>query len=268
MAAPAPLRIAVLECDQPLDRTRVDLGGHTGVWRALLAAAAAALEPRSSPPPPLQLQRWDVVAVQAYPSLAAVDGILVSGSRYSAFGDDAWVVALLAFVRRALARGVRLVGICFGHQIIARALGARVVPSAHGWELGPTPLALTSRGQALFGRPGLTLHLMNRDVVAAVPDDVELLASTASSRVHGLYRPGKFLTVQGHPEFSSVITGEILNLRSAAGIIADEPFRDAMKRLATPHDGVVVAQAILKFFARTLDDDVSPSPTACRRGSL
>ena len=150
-----PLRIAILECDTPRDKTRARYGGYGGVFTALLNAGAAALEPPLSPSD-LQISIFDSVTKQEYPSLDDIDGILISGSKYNSFDDDPWILKLVAFVEGVLKqRRVRIVGVCFGHQIVGRALGARVGRSDKGWETSVTAIDLTKKGQQIFGKTAL-----------------------------------------------------------------------------------------------------------------
>lgn len=152
-----PLRIAILECDTPLDGTRAKYGGYGGVFTALLKAGADALSfPNLSSTSGLQLSQYDVVTAQEYPDLENVDGILISGSRHNSFADDEWILKLVAFTKKVLEqRRVRIVGVCFGHQIVGRALGAKVDRSEGGWEISVTAVDLTKRGQEIFGKTAL-----------------------------------------------------------------------------------------------------------------
>ena len=159
-----PLRIAILECDKPLDTTRQELGGHTGLFKKLFASAADTLDhPRALPKRGVELSTYDVVDAQDYPaldSLHSLDAILISGSRYNAFEDEPWILKLLDFVKNILEQGLLpLLGVCFGHQIIARAQGAKVARSETGWEVSVTPVQLTERGQDIFRRKSLVRGL-------------------------------------------------------------------------------------------------------------
>lgn len=160
----SPIRIAILECDKPLDSARRELGGHTGVFTRLFKSAIDSLEhPRISPKEGVELSAYDVVDGQDYPSLdslRSLDAVLVSGSRYNAFDDDPWILKLLDFVKNILDQDLLpLLGVCFGHQIIARAMGASVGRSNNGWEVSVTPVDLTECGQEVFGRTSLVLDL-------------------------------------------------------------------------------------------------------------
>ncbi|KAK7416923.1 hypothetical protein QQZ08_011813 [Neonectria magnoliae] len=242
---PPPLRLAVLEADTPQPNTRAKFGGYTGVFTALLTAAA-------QPQPLAQVVAvagYDVVnAPDSYPALDDVDAVLITGSRHTAFDDDAWILKLVDFTRRAIDSGrVRVVGVCFGHQIVGRAAGARLGKSDRGWEVAVTDVDLTAKGKEIFGLDKMRIHQMHRDIVFDFPADSVPLGSNDICAVQGMYSPGKYITVQGHPEFTEEIISEILFNRHKAGIFPDDVYEDAMKRAPVAHDGVAIARAFLKF---------------------
>ena len=72
---------------------------------------------------------------------------------YNAFDNEPWVVRLVEFVKRVLAQGrVKIIGVCYGHQIVGRALGAKVARSESGaWEISVCQVRQTERGKELFG---------------------------------------------------------------------------------------------------------------------
>lgn len=95
-----------------------------------------------------------------YPSLSEVDAILITGSKHSAFENDEWIVTLAEFVRKAIREGdagtgkgrtIKVIGVCFGHQIIGRALGQVVERNEKGWEVSVTSVGLREAGRQLFG---------------------------------------------------------------------------------------------------------------------
>lgn len=88
---------------------------------------------------------------------------------------------------------------------------------------------------------------MHRDAVFEYPPDVEELAYTAGCKVQCMYIAKRLITVQGHPEFNEEIVRELLTARHESGIFDDETFSDAMSRVDKYQDGVVVAQAFLRF---------------------
>lgn len=110
-----------------------------------------------------------------------------------------------------------------------------------------TAIDLTKLGQELFGRPSLALHQMHKDIVYEYPEGVEQLAYTEKCAVQGMYAKDKLITVQGHPEFTEEIVRELLIARHGSGVFDDATFEDAMGRVDKYQDGVVVAQAFLRF---------------------
>jgi GMP synthase-like glutamine amidotransferase len=156
-----PLRIAILECDTPLPNTLSQYGGYGGVFIALLHAAASKLSPPLSPSD-LHITTYDVVTAQEYPNLNEIDAVLMTGSKHNSFDNDPWIVKLVNFCKEVLEqRKVRLIGVCFGHQILGRALGSEVGRSDKGWEISVTPVELTTRGQEIFGQDSLVRRSSN-----------------------------------------------------------------------------------------------------------
>lgn len=149
-SAPA-LRLAILEADTPLPGTQAKFKTYGGVFTNLFARATAPAPVESA----LRITQHDVVGggAAAYPALDEIDALLITGSKHSAYEDDEWIVRLVEFVRKAVATGgrVKVVGVCFGHQIVGRALGVPVDRNDKGWEVSVTELKLSEEGKKLFG---------------------------------------------------------------------------------------------------------------------
>ncbi len=167
-----PLRIAILECDTPLEKTKAKYGGYGGVFRQMLERSADALQyPGLSSKQGLELTYFQVEQhPELYPSLDNIDAILITGSRkpqtlsllasqpltqnrigYDSFASAPWTVRLVEYVKQVLDQDqVRTIGVCFGHQIVARALGQHVNRGEAGWEVSVTPVELSELGKQLF----------------------------------------------------------------------------------------------------------------------
>lgn len=91
------------------------------------------------------------------------------------------------------------------------------------------------------------IHQMHRDIVYEYPKGAIPLASNDICAVQGMYLPGKYITVQGHPEFTEELITEVINIRHDGGIFPDDVFEDAMKRAGAPHDGVAIAKGFIRF---------------------
>ena len=88
---------------------------------------------------------------------------------------------------------------------------------------------------------------MHRDCVFYYPEGVEDLGHSPVCKVQGMYSPKRLITTQGHPEFNQEIMTEIISTRHATGIFDDKAYKEHMRKVDLPHDGVVVSQAFLKF---------------------
>jgi len=157
-----PLRIAVLECGTPPPKVKAKYSGYGGLFAYLLDAGANALShPGLTSSSGLKVSTYDVVKAQTYPALDDIDAILMTGSKYDAFDDDPWILKLVEYTKEVLdQRRVRIIGVCFGHQIVGRALGVKVGRSEKGWETSVLAVDLTKRGQEVFGVTSLvgTVH--------------------------------------------------------------------------------------------------------------
>lgn len=151
------LRLAIIEADTPVPNADKQYGGYGGVFKSLLSKALASSDPPQNLEDVFDVSVWHVVENENnYPNLDDIDGILISGSKHNAFGDDSWIVRLAQFTRQAYDTGrVKIVGICFGHQILGRALDAKVGRSDKGWEVAVTKIDCTEKGQQIFGKDAL-----------------------------------------------------------------------------------------------------------------
>ncbi|KAM0739774.1 hypothetical protein ACQRIT_004958 [Beauveria bassiana] len=244
-----PLRLAVLEADTPQPQTRARIGNYTAVFTQLFQGACDISTPPKKLADELTISGHGIVDdLHAYPSLDDVDAILISGSRHNSFDNDPWILKLVEYTKAALATNrVRIIGVCFGHQILSRALGCKVGRNAKGWEVAVTTVDLTPEGKKVFDLEKMRIHQMHTDIVADFPADAIPLGGNDACSVQAMYSPGKYIAVQGHPEFTKDIVTEILFNRHTVGVFTDELYNDGMSRVADEHDGFVIARSFLKF---------------------
>lgn len=197
-----------------------------------------------------EILTWDVRNQRVYPQPKDGDTLLISGSRSDAFDNNDWTIQLLDFVRNALEAkmgSVKVIGVCYGHQLIARALGAPIGRSTQGWEVSTTPVRLTDAGKKVFTELAclepVLLNQMHSDQVFELPEGAQLLASTEGGPIQAYWSPGRYLCVQGHPEFSNDVTSLFCDL-----VLKEQDLLDAKKRAAaSDHHGPLFGHAFARF---------------------
>ncbi|MDO8881632.1 MAG: type 1 glutamine amidotransferase [Pseudotabrizicola sp.] len=167
------------------------------------------------------------------------EGWLITGSKHGAYEDHPWIAPLELFIRDAFAARVPVVGICFGHQIIAQAMGGKVEKYAGGWSIGPTSYD--------FGSETLTLNAWHQDQVVTRPEGATVLASSGFCENAALLYDDRGLTIQAHPEFSSAFVDGLMKTR-AIGVVPDPLLAEAATRLDVPLQDKTIAARIAAFF--------------------
>src|SRR6188768_2525413 len=140
---------------------------------------------------------------QKLPDPAGLDATLIMGSAAGVYDTHyEWMEPLRGFIRGAYAAKTPMVGICFGHQIMADALGGDVRKSEKGWGLGRHVYAVRSRPTPLGGDlPEFAIACSHQDQVLVAPAEAEtFLASDFTPNAGLVYRNGAALSIQPHPE--------------------------------------------------------------------
>ena len=153
----------------------------------------------------------------ALPDLDDADAWIVTGARSSVLDQDERVRRLLAWIREAVEREVPLLGVCYGHQAVAAALGGRVERHPAGWEIGTVEVELTEEGRTdpLFEGfpPRFQVQTTHEDQVVALPPGAVLLARNDHSPCQALAVGESCRTVQFHPEVGRAIAEDFVARR-------------------------------------------------------
>ena len=167
------------------------------------------------------------------------DGWLITGSRHGAYDDLPWIAKLEDLIRAIRDAGRPLVGVCFGHQIIAQALGGKVEKFSGGWIVG---------SQHYDGNAGDgTLNAWHQDQVVALPEGAEILASSPTCAYAALAYGDRIYTVQAHPEYNGDVINALIDHRGR-GTVPDALLDAAKAIIDTPTTSAIEAKRFARVF--------------------
>jgi len=201
----------------------------------------------SSVDAPIEYASYEVTQGVFPASPLECDAYLITGSPRGVYDDDPWIAELSSFIRRAYDAGRKLVGICFGHQILAHALGGRAVKADSGWGVGLKQFQIFDQLPWMHGRNGdCSLYFVHQDQVVELPPGAQRLAGNAFCPNAMFAIPGRALGIQGHPEFTEGIMRDILESKEDG--IEDGLRQAALNSLeAAQPDNPLLAQWIVDF---------------------
>lgn len=220
------------------------------------------LRPRFGPYPPMFQRMFDAAGSgfefatvpvhegTPLPDPQGLEGIVITGSAAGVYDDLPWLEPLRGFIRRAYATRTPMLGVCFGHQVMADALGGEVRKSEKGWGLGRHSYRITRRPDLLQGEaPELAIACSHQDQVVTRPPEADVfLASDFTPNAGLLYRNGTAISLQPHPEFSDDYARALAELRR--GRVPGHVVDAAIESLARPSDSIETARYLAAFLGR------------------
>lgn len=221
------MRIGILQCGQSPAPLKDEMGDYPDMFMRLLAGRG------------FDFETFHVEAMQFPADVHAADGWLLTGSRHGAYEDHPFIAPLEAFIREAYAAGVPMVGICFGHQIIAQALGGTVVKHPGGWQVGTQDYD--------FGGAPVRLNAWHQDQVVTIPPEADVAGRSDFCANAALVYGDRAFTVQAHPEFEDNFIGGLIETRGK-GVVPDALLAEAGARMGEAKGSAAIADRIEAFF--------------------
>jgi GMP synthase (glutamine-hydrolysing) len=188
------------------------------------------------------------------PGPATADAYLVTGSQHSVYDPLPWIARLAEFCRSAMAAGRPVIGICFGHQLLAHFFGGRVAPASAGWQIGVQRYQVTQR-RAWLAPAASQFELLasHQDQVVALPPGARVLAASARCPVAAFELGPLAVGVQGHPEFTRAYARDLFETRRAQ--IGDAVCDAAASGLAAPLSADLVTGWLCNFIGHAGSKD-------------
>jgi GMP synthase-like glutamine amidotransferase len=230
------MRIGILKTDA----VREELVGEFGEYPDMFESLLSAVDPN------LEFITYDAESGQLPASVEEADAFLITGSKSSVYEDKHWIHALAEFVRELHAAQKKLIGICFGHQLVALALGGNTVKSDKGWGVGVHPATFNRLPSWHDGEnPEFKLLVSHQDQVVTTAPGTEVLAGSDFCENAVCQLGEHILTFQGHPEFIHAYSENLLNIRRE--LIGEDNYHTGIDSLSQQLDRERVARWMVNF---------------------
>lgn len=234
------MKIGILQADSVLDQFQPKHGNYPGMIMEILGEAAASLDVDVS------FENYDVEHGEYPGSLDECDGYVITGSKKSVYDDELWIGALMEYVRDLHGQQKKIVGFCFGHQLIAEALGGKTLGAEVGWGVGVHDSRLVEHPWFIDDHADhYTLIVSHKDQVVSLPEGADLIA-TSDFCPNSMFIIGEhILAMQGHPEFNKAYSKDLMDWREE--ILGPETYSRGVSSLETPLMRDDVARWTVRF---------------------
>lgn len=184
---------------------------------------------------------YSVVDGEHPPAPDAAEGWLITGSRHGAYEDHPWIPPLEQFIRDCYAAHVPMIGVCFGHQIIAQAMGGKVVKFDGGWSVGRTEYVIDGQNMAI--------NAWHQDQVVSVPEGAKVIGASDFCKNAALLYDDRMLTIQPHPEYGDDFIDGLIEYRGK-GMVDPALLADARAQMGKHSDRLAFATRMKDFFKK------------------
>jgi GMP synthase-like glutamine amidotransferase len=230
------LKLGILETGVPPDRVRDRFGDYPSMFRDLFGEGAYAY------------RTYDVAAGVLPGAPEDCDAYVITGASAGVYDPLPWIAPAIGFLRAAKGRAA-LVGVCFGHQLMAEAFGGKVIQSPKGWGVGLHEYAVERREPWMDPVDVIRVPASHQDQVVEPPPGAEVIAANDFCPYAMLaYRDQPAISIQPHPEFVPAYAQALLETRSGKRFSV-ETADAAIESLNRPNDNGRVGGWIKRFLA-------------------
>ena len=232
------MRLGLLLCDHVRPGFRTVAGDYPDFFTRFFADR-----------PEVELVTFDLTAGEWPLDLDECDAWITTGSRHSVYDDLPWILRMADLVRRLDRERRKLVGVCFGAQMIAHALGGEVARAPEGWQVGIKETRVKAARPWMAPAAGTfrILH-MNGDQILTPPERLRVLGFSDGVPVSVIAVGDHFIGFQGHPEFEPAYSAVLMEARRGI-LIPEEVVDSGLSSLALQADTRLLSEWITRFIA-------------------
>lgn len=205
-------------------------------------------------------QPFEFIVYKAYEgvlpdNLEDCDAYFLTGSRFSVFDNGAlWINPLRDFIVRLNKAKIKTIAVCFGHQLMAEAMGGKVERADCGWQIGVhTATVQVSKDYMQPQAQTLRVAMMCEDQIHELPSSAEIIATMPACEYAWLQYGDHFLSTQSHPEFSQAFARAVINVRQG-----EFPSKRLENGLRSFSQGDLDGLLIFQWFVRFLTTEAEP----------
>lgn len=238
-----PLCIGILKTDRVREEFVDRHGDYPDMFHQLLRDAA-----RAAAVPEPAFRDYDVQHGHYPADVLECDGYVITGSRDSVYDDHLWIAELSDFVLNLHHRRHKLIGICFGHQLIAQVLGGETRAADVGWAVGVhASRVIAAPGWMQPHQEQFALLSSHKDQVTRLPEGAALLAENDFCPNAAFTIGDHILAIQGHPEFAKPYSADLMAFRR--DLLGEMVYQRGVESLAMPVQGELVGRWMLAFLS-------------------
>ena len=232
------LKIGILLSDHVLDDLQEKHGNQDNFYRRIFQETNQ----------DVTIEIYDVTQFTYPKSLNECDGYIITGSKLSVYDNVRWITELEEFVTDLFLNKRPLLGVCFGHQLIAKALGGEVKKADIGWVLGVQSYEFKTNYPWLeYMNEDVQLIHSHQDQVMRLPERATLVASNKHVPNSMYFIEDHVMCMQGHPEFTNAYAYDVLCKRR--DVLGEDKFKQAESSLLNEKtDYLEVTNWWLEFF--------------------
>ncbi len=224
------MKIALLVCDHVADEYVDDYGTYFEMFSRLL--------------PNVEIEPYFIIDY-FFPELDEYDAFICTGSKFSVYDSEPWIPHLLALIREINIKEKKFIGVCFGHQALALALGGTVEKADTGYLIGIHEFLIREKQTWMTNEKVYKVLMLCQDQVKLLPKRSVVLASSEECPVAMFTVGNNMMGIQGHPEFSKEYNRSLFEKRLKN--VASEKVQMAISSLQNDADSALIASWMHSF---------------------
>jgi len=230
------MKVAIIQCDSVIPELRTRFGDYDDMIKHMFDSANADLD----------FQVFNAQQGEYPEDIDYFDFFITTGSKAGAYDGDDWIRQLIQFVQRLDEQRKKLIGICFGHQIIAMARHGQVEKSSKGWGVGVAANRIIAHpGWMKTTKEELNIIVSHQDQITQLPEDTLVIASSDFCPYFVVQWDDHFLSIQGHPEWQRDYSKALMTLRR--NLLGEDRFESGLASLDIEPDNAMFTQWVLDF---------------------